>query len=177
MGAVNWYIVVDEPLCGCTLVSSTLFPLPSGFDSSNMKVGILYILSGFGGNVVSCLFLRWGNISVGASGALCGLVGAMLSDFIANWTIYVYKAATIFTVVVTMAISLGLGFLPKSSDNIDSLGGFLVGFLLGFIVLIRPRSGWSMRDQLPEDARVRIRKYFPYQQALFVLALLFLVHN
>lgn len=55
-----------------------------------MKVGLLYVISGFGGSVLSALFIQ-SNISVGASGALFGLLGAMLSELITNWTIYENK--------------------------------------------------------------------------------------
>ncbi|XP_061374529.1 RHOMBOID-like protein 3 isoform X4 [Gastrolobium bilobum] len=55
-----------------------------------VRIGIIYLLSGFGGSVLSSLFIR-NNISVGASGALFGLLGAMLSELITNWTIYTNK--------------------------------------------------------------------------------------
>nr|KJB52825.1 hypothetical protein B456_008G279300 [Gossypium raimondii] len=55
-----------------------------------VRIGILYLVSGFGGSVLSSLFIR-NNISVGASGALFGLLGAMLSELITNWTIYTNK--------------------------------------------------------------------------------------
>ncbi|KAK8558090.1 hypothetical protein V6N13_073768 [Hibiscus sabdariffa] len=55
-----------------------------------VRIGILYLLSGFGGSVLSSLFIR-NDISVGASGALFGLLGAMLSELITNWTIYTNK--------------------------------------------------------------------------------------
>ncbi|MCO5592631.1 hypothetical protein L7F22_046634 [Adiantum nelumboides] len=54
-----------------------------------VKIGIIYLLSGFGGSLLSVLFLQ--SVSVGASGALFGLVGAMLAELLANWTIYVNK--------------------------------------------------------------------------------------
>ncbi|KAF7820916.1 RHOMBOID-like protein 2 [Senna tora] len=55
-----------------------------------LRIGIIYLLSGFGGSVLSSLFIR-NNISVGASGALFGLLGAMLSELFTNWTIYTNK--------------------------------------------------------------------------------------
>lgn len=61
-----------------------------------VKIGILYILSGLGGSLLSCLHLEPGNkqiLSVGASGAIFGLLGSMLSELITNWTIYVNKVS------------------------------------------------------------------------------------
>jgi membrane associated rhomboid family serine protease len=55
-------------------------------------VGIIFLLSGFGGSILSSLFIR-DNISVGASGALFGLLGAMLSELLTNWTIYTNKVS------------------------------------------------------------------------------------
>lgn len=55
-----------------------------------MRIGFLYVISGFGGSLLSALFIQ-SNISVGASGALFGLLGGMLSELITNWTIYANK--------------------------------------------------------------------------------------
>lgn len=60
-----------------------------------MRIGIVYLLSAFGGSVMSALFIQNG-VSVGASGALFGLLGAMLSELITNWTIYANKASSCF---------------------------------------------------------------------------------
>lgn len=48
------------------------------------------MISGFGGSLLSALFIPEG-ISVGASGALFGLLGGMLSELLINWTIYANK--------------------------------------------------------------------------------------
>ena len=55
-----------------------------------VRVGLIYLVSGFGGSIFSSLFIQR-NISVGASGALFGLLGAMLSELLTNWTIYSNK--------------------------------------------------------------------------------------
>jgi len=55
-----------------------------------VRIGLLYVIAGIGGSLSSCLFVRT-TISVGASGALFGLLGAMLSELFVNWTIYENK--------------------------------------------------------------------------------------
>lgn len=55
------------------------------------------MISGLGGSLVSCLTDSQGErVSVGASGALFGLLGAMLSELITNWTIYENKVKRLF---------------------------------------------------------------------------------
>lgn len=137
-----------------------------------VRIGLIYLLSGMGGSILSSLFLR-NNISVGASGALFGLLGAMLSELITNWTIYSNKAAAIGTLVIIVAINLAVGIFPHV-DNFAHIGGFITGFLLGFILLPRPQFGWVARRNLPADIRVR-SKYKAYQYVLWVVSLLLLV--
>lgn len=57
-----------------------------------VRVGLLYLISGLGGSLMSALFIQ-SNISVGASGALFGLLGGMLAELITNWTIYANKVS------------------------------------------------------------------------------------
>lgn len=52
-----------------------------------VRIGVLYISSGIGGSILSSLFVRT-TVSVGASGAIFGLLGGMLSELLTNWTIY-----------------------------------------------------------------------------------------
>lgn len=137
-----------------------------------VRVGVLYLISGLGGSILSSLFLERG-ISVGASGALFGLLGAMLSELLTNWTIYANKAAALITLLIIIVINLGVGILPHV-DNFAHLGGFVSGFFLGFVLLLRPRFGWLERHQLPEHARVKT-KYLPYQLVLFFIALAALI--
>ncbi|KAF8379439.1 hypothetical protein HHK36_028875 [Tetracentron sinense] len=137
-----------------------------------VRIGIVYLLSGFGGSILSSLFIQ-NNISVGASGALFGLLGAMLSELITNWTIYSNKAAALFTLVIIIAINLAVGILPHV-DNFAHIGGFLTGYLLGFVMLLRPQFGWVEHQNLPADVRVK-SKYKVYQYILWLVALVLLI--
>jgi membrane associated rhomboid family serine protease len=57
------------------------------YSFATVLIGLLFVISGFGGSLLSALFLQ-SNISVGASGALFGLLGGMLSELITNWSMY-----------------------------------------------------------------------------------------
>ncbi|KAH0456695.1 hypothetical protein IEQ34_014602 [Dendrobium chrysotoxum] len=138
-----------------------------------VRIGIIYLLSGFGGSILSTLFIRANNISVGASGALFGLLGAMLSELITNWSIYTNKAAALFTLLAITVINLAIGILPHV-DNFAHIGGFLSGFLLGFVMLLRPQFGWIERHNLPAASQVK-SKHKVYQYVLCVIALLLLI--
>ncbi|KAL8129915.1 LOW QUALITY PROTEIN: hypothetical protein V2J09_019070 [Rumex salicifolius] len=83
-----------------------------------LHAGVFHILA----NMLSLVFIglrleqefgHGSSISVGASGALFGLLGAMLSELITNRTLYDNKFATFLTLIV---------------------GGFISDFLLGFLV-------------------------------------------
>ncbi|KAF3433019.1 hypothetical protein FNV43_RR24121 [Rhamnella rubrinervis] len=136
-----------------------------------VRIGIVYLFSGFGGSILSSLFLR-NNISVGASGALFGLLGAMLSELFTNWTIYTNKVAALLTLVVIIVINLGIGILPHV-DNFAHIGGFLTGFLLGFVLMPRPQFGWLEQQNIPAGVRLK-SKYKPYQYALWLLSVVLL---
>jgi len=55
-----------------------------------VRIGLVYLISGFGGSLMSALFIQ-SNVSVGASGALFGLIGSVLSELITNWSLYANK--------------------------------------------------------------------------------------
>ncbi|GMI76498.1 RHOMBOID-like protein 3 [Hibiscus trionum] len=136
-----------------------------------VRIGILYLVSGFGGSVLSSLFIRNNNISVGASGALFGLLGAMLSELVTNWTLYTNKAMALLTLVLIIAVNLAIGIFPHVY-NFAHIGGFLIGFLLGFVLL--PRRPRFERRNLPAGTRLK-SKYKAYQYVLWVVSVVLLV--
>ncbi|OEL27854.1 RHOMBOID-like protein 1 [Dichanthelium oligosanthes] len=140
-----------------------------------MRIGTLYVISGVGGSLLSSLFMV-SNISVGASGALFGLLGSMLSELITNWTIYENKIAALLTLVMIIVINLAVGILPHV-DNFAHLGGFTSGFFLGFVLLMRPQFGYINQKNSPLEYPMGVtkRKFKIYQIILFVIATVILV--
>jgi len=140
-----------------------------------MRIGTLYVISGVGGSLLSALFMV-SNISVGASGALFGLLGSMLSELITNWTIYENKFAALLTLVIIIVINLAVGILPHV-DNFAHIGGFVSGFFLGFVLLIRPQFGYINQKNSPLGVPpgTAKRKYKTYQIILLVIALVTLI--
>ncbi|CAA0830513.1 RHOMBOID-like 1 [Striga hermonthica] len=139
------------------------------------RIGFLYLVSGFGGSLLSALFIQ-SNISVGASGALFGLLGGMLSELITNWSIYANKVAALLTLVVIISINLAVGILPHV-DNFAHIGGFLSGFLLGFVFLMRPQFGWVSQRYNPSEypSSSASPKFKTYQRVLWVLSFVLLI--
>jgi len=140
-----------------------------------IRIGTLYVISGVGGSLLSSLFMV-SNISVGASGALFGLLGSMLSELITNWTIYENKFAALLTLVMIIVINLAVGILPHV-DNFAHLGGFMSGFCLGFVLLIRPQFGYINQKNSPLGfpAGVTKQKFKIYQIVLLVIATMMIV--
>ncbi|XP_020087391.1 RHOMBOID-like protein 2 [Ananas comosus] len=140
-----------------------------------VRIGLLYVISGIGGSLLSALFMQ-SSISVGASGALFGLLGSMLSELITNWTIYANKFAALLTLVFIIAINLAVGILPHV-DNFAHIGGFITGFFLGFVILIRPQFKWISQKSAPlgyHSSPVK-HKHKMYQYVLWVIAAIVLI--
>ncbi|KAI3811583.1 hypothetical protein L1987_21309 [Smallanthus sonchifolius] len=140
-----------------------------------VRIGVLYILSGIGGSVLSSLFVRT-TVSVGASGALFGLLGGMLSELLTNWTIYANVFAAISTLVVIILINIAVGVLPHV-DNYAHIGGFFTGFFLGFVILVRPQFKWLNQKHVPPGyvAPTTRTKYRSHQYILLILSLIALL--
>ncbi len=96
---------------------------------------IIYILSGLGGNIVSCWLelVRYKNaVSAGASGAVFGLMGALLCLVILNRGRIgtITKQGMYFMV----ALSLYNGFTSSGVDNVAHIAGLITGMLLTAIL-------------------------------------------
>jgi hypothetical protein len=138
-----------------------------------VRIGLVYLISGFGGSLMSGLFIRSTTVSVGASGALFGLIGSMLSELMTNWTLYANKVSALLTLIFIIAVNLALGLLPRV-DNFAHIGGLISGFLLGFVFFIRPQFEWLNQTREPAGSPVK-RKHKTYQYVLWLAAAVLLV--
>lgn len=101
------------------------------------RIAIIYFASGVSGVLASCVFLP-STLSVGASGALYGLIGALYGDFLHNWkTMLEGRTSYFVSLVLNTALGLTIGLLPMI-DNFAHVGGAIAGFLLGSVLLVMP---------------------------------------
>lgn len=105
---------------------------------------LIYIGSGLTGNVVSAWCdISGGNyaVSAGASGAIFGIVGALLYVVIRNHG----RVGDISTrgLVLMAGLSLYYGFTAQGVDNAAHIGGLISGFLLAVLTYWKPKSKHS----------------------------------
>ena len=112
----------------------------------NVVTAVLYLAAGVGGAIASMAALP-GRVSVGASGAIFGLLGALLAFLLINRR---SVPATVLSPLRSSALSFVVfnTLFAAAVPNIDQwahMGGLVTGFL-GGLVLIRPwpviRSRW-----------------------------------
>lgn len=90
---------------------------------------IIYLLSGLGGSIASFLFTD--AISAGASGAIFGILGALVP--------YAWKQPQLWksgfgkNLIIIIVINLILGVLQPQIDIYAHLGGMIIGLILGFL--------------------------------------------
>lgn len=98
---------------------------------SAQKYVVLYLVTGVFGYVVS-LFWAPGGVSIGASGAIMGLIGILIGASYHLGSMGKDLRRQLWKWVIYIAI---FGLLPMFSiDNAAHFGGFVSGFVLGYLV-------------------------------------------
>lgn len=94
----------------------------------NKKYLLMYLLSAVGASTLSMVNSQ--SLSVGASGAIFGLLGAIAA--------FAFKERSrigkgyLTNLISIIATNLVIGFMLPNIDNLGHLGGLIVGVLLGF---------------------------------------------
>ena len=99
---------------------------------------IIYFASGIIGNIVSLFYdltLKQPAVSAGASGAIFGLMGALLYVVIANRGRLGRLSGR--GMLVMVALSLYFGLTSTGVDNLAHIGGVVSGFLLAVLLYRR----------------------------------------
>jgi rhomboid protease GluP len=105
----------------------------------------LYVITGVGGYLLSS---GVGNFSVGASGALLGLVGVLLAATTGRKSM---AAQALRSALIRWLIYIAvLGFIFRGTDNYAHFGGLATGYVLGRL----------MPDRTPADLSERKRADF-----------------
>ncbi len=95
---------------------------------------VLYLLGGFTGNVVSFLHLPSDGLSVGASTAIFGLIGAEAVFLLQNRRLFGNQfRAAITNVIVIVAANLGLDAFIPAIDIWGHVGGLVGGLLFTWL--------------------------------------------
>jgi len=93
-----------------------------------VKFLAIYLIAGILGNVASFAFSP--SISVGASGAIFGLLGALFYVGIKYKDILEQRFMT--SIVVMIAMNLIYGFMHSNIDNFGHIGGLIGGFISSY---------------------------------------------
>jgi rhomboid protease GluP len=98
---------------------------------------LVYFVSGIAGSIATVRFTR-ADLSAGASGAIFGLLGALIAFLLKHRDILTPQARSLLLQLVGWAVlNVVLGFSTPGIDNAAHLGGCAAGLLLGFF--LRPR--------------------------------------
>ena len=137
--------------------------------SGALRFSLLFLLSGLSGSVFSLLFNQ--SASIGASGAIFGLIGAL--------AVFLYRHRTLFgergrrnlqQIVVIALINFAIG-LQGGIDNWAHLGGLIGGLTLGWFL----GPVWALRQGPLLGAQPVIEDTRPMGPNQWAAVLIFLV--
>lgn len=103
-----------------------------------VKYAIIFIGSGIIGNLLSMVVLNTGTISIGASGAIFGLMGSLLYF---GYHYRVYLSGVIKSQIIPIIlINLVIGFSTYGINNYAHIGGLIGGVLVSKAVGVKYKS-------------------------------------
>jgi rhomboid protease GluP len=102
----------------------------------------IFVVTGIGGYVLSSFF---GNFSIGASGALLGLIGVLLAMSMGRKSAGMQMLRS--QMIRWLIYILVFGLVMRGIDNFAHIGGFITGFALGKLMVSRPPASAEERKK------------------------------
>jgi len=103
---------------------------------------LIYFAAGITGSVFSFLFTR--SVSAGASGAIFGLLGALL--YFGRKKKGVFRKGFISNIIAIILINLFIGFTYPGIDNFAHIGGLVGGYISGYFAGTDSKSRFTLRQ-------------------------------
>lgn len=129
----------------------------------------IYMIAGLGGGVAS--YALNPNPSVGASGAIFGLIGALIAFYaVARRVLGGIARQQLGSLIFITLINLALGFTTPYIDNNAHIGGLVTGALLGW--LLAPRFALDARSYPPTVVRLSLRSGWALTLAVLVMLMM-----
>jgi len=97
----------------------------------NARMLIIYLAAGIFGGLATYFFGSANSASAGASGAIFGLVGALISYFLLNPS--AVSSQILPQLFIVTAINLVYGFSSPNIGNAAHIGGLVAGLAIGFV--------------------------------------------
>lgn len=96
------------------------------------RIAYFYFMTAFGATLFSCVSSPF-SVSVGASGALFGMLGCQVSWILMNWNDIPMPHMQLCNIIciVLMNILIGMGWSSGNIDNAAHMGGLITGILVG----------------------------------------------
>jgi rhomboid protease GluP len=102
----------------------------------NLPLAAIYAVSGLAGSIASLYFSARSGVSVGASGAIFGVVGCLLAAIFtkARKLPPGLVASLRSSMLLFVGYSLFMGFVAGFIDNAAHIGGLVAGFAMGALL-------------------------------------------
>lgn len=102
-------------------------------DWGTLRTLLLFLISGISGNLLSSVCDPCG-VTIGSSGALYGLIGALLTYCIEYWKTIPRPCCVLIFMIVVIIFGILIGMFGYT-DNYAHMGGCIAGILYGFATI------------------------------------------
>lgn len=131
----------------------------------------IYLLSGLFGNVASFAYHGIDEFSVGASGAVFGVMGMNAAFFYFHrHRLGQFGQVQMQRTLRLLLINLLIGFSIASINNIAHIGGFVAGCVLGYVFVPRHRPALGKQGNYIQDLGTLPRQWWAVLIAIAVFA-------